>query len=417
MLSETSEVELKKYLKFKISGSDSSLLKIKESCLKMGLFFNECTSDLSNGIDEKEVRKKVSFLNKSEGNDILLYDTISHVFNESRRVFKHRREVKPLESFILYFRRVSNKISYPSSYPGVLKVQLKGIDPIQVFLKKPIEGKIKSFIFRLSNKSKLEILFCVSYKSKKTKISKNVEKSSVGVDLGIKTTAFLSTGESFNGMDKSIDYMDTINFHREKLKRCVKGSKRYEKIFNLITKKYQKMRRYKKSESYRIAKSIVSRGDFIFIEKLDLKGLMKNNSYKFNSNLKPISYLMKFIKQKCIEEGKIFGCVNPQYTSQVCSSCNLFLFKNLKERMHRCSCGLSINRDLNAAINIKKLGVYGIKQQKINVSGEYDLSKYYLSFRKGKKENDFLSQEKLGILKIKLENIKNYEKSFNSEIF
>jgi putative transposase len=49
--------------------------------------------------------------------------------------------------------------------------------------------------------------------------------------------------------------------------------------------------------------------------------------------------------------------VNPAYTSQLCSSCGEIVKKDLKTRVHVCGCGLHLDRDHNAALNILKAGL------------------------------------------------------------
>ncbi len=60
--------------------------------------------------------------------------------------------------------------------------------------------------------------------------------------------------------------------------------------------------------------------------------------------------------------------VNPKYTSQVCSCCSAYVEKTLSERVHYCSeCKITLDRDVNAAKNIKRVGlglVLTIKRRK-----------------------------------------------------
>ena len=63
------------------------------------------------------------------------------------------------------------------------------------------------------------------------------------------------------------------------------------------------------------------------------------------------------LKQKAEEAAREIIEVNPRYTSQTCSSCGQIVKKDLSERIHICDCGLQIHRDINAAINILRLGM------------------------------------------------------------
>ena len=63
------------------------------------------------------------------------------------------------------------------------------------------------------------------------------------------------------------------------------------------------------------------------------------------------------LSYKAEEAGRVLVKVDPQGTSQRCSGCGELVPKKLSERIHRCShCGLVLDRDENAARNIKALG-------------------------------------------------------------
>lgn len=70
-----------------------------------------------------------------------------------------------------------------------------------------------------------------------------------------------------------------------------------------------------------------------------------------------------FITYKAEEAGKIVTAVNPKNTTQQCSRCMAIVPKTLKDRVHTCPhCGLSIDRDLNASINILRLGLESVER-------------------------------------------------------
>ena len=70
-------------------------------------------------------------------------------------------------------------------------------------------------------------------------------------------------------------------------------------------------------------------------------------------------------RNKAEEAGFKVVLINPKYTSQACSRCGLTVKKDLSERTHRCGCGLIMNRDLNAAINILRMGLDSLSQMGI----------------------------------------------------
>ena len=68
-------------------------------------------------------------------------------------------------------------------------------------------------------------------------------------------------------------------------------------------------------------------------------------------------------QQMCVNKAACAGSrvlfVSPKYTSQMCSGCGAIVQKELEERWHECSCGCSLDRDYNAAINILRIGLSG----------------------------------------------------------
>ena len=66
-------------------------------------------------------------------------------------------------------------------------------------------------------------------------------------------------------------------------------------------------------------------------------------------------------KAACADSRIVF--VSPTYTSQMCSGCGAIDQKELEERWHTCSCGCSLDRDHNAAINILRLGLQALEKE------------------------------------------------------
>ena len=80
--------------------------------------------------------------------------------------------------------------------------------------------------------------------------------------------------------------------------------------------------------------------------------------------MKPRSFkLITTTSYKAEWAGKRVELVNPNGTSQICSGCNQVILKDLSQRVHSCSfCGLTLDRDHNAAINILRLGLQSVRQ-------------------------------------------------------
>ena len=99
--------------------------------------------------------------------------------------------------------------------------------------------------------------------------------------------------------------------------------------------------------------SLIQRYDLIALEDLQINNMVKNHNLSKSILDSGWGFLKQRLTNKAAEAGRELVLVNPAYTSKTCSSCGV-VFENfdLSVRWMECSCGLSIDRDVNAAINI-----------------------------------------------------------------
>jgi putative transposase len=76
------------------------------------------------------------------------------------------------------------------------------------------------------------------------------------------------------------------------------------------------------------------------------------------------SYIIKKLDMLCDENGVLLTKVNPAYTSQKCSNCGVIDKSNRKGEVYQCNCGLLIDADYNASINLSRIGKYGTHDHK-----------------------------------------------------
>jgi putative transposase len=103
----------------------------------------------------------------------------------------------------------------------------------------------------------------------------------------------------------------------------------------------------------------------IAFEDLNVKGMMQNGNLAKSIGDAGWSMFVNATVSKAEEAGSKVVLVNPNGTSQMCSRCGLIVKKSLSERTHRCECGLVLDRDLNASINILRLGLESLSQMGI----------------------------------------------------
>ena len=187
--------------------------------------------------------------------------------------------------------------------------------------------------------------------------NKKVEATSiVGIDLGVKDLITTSDGEKYDNEKYIIKYEKRLKELQRKLSRQEKGSKNYYKTKKKIAILHAKIRNARKHHIINVVNKIVKEHDIIVSEKLQVKKMTHDNNlakYILDASFYMICNLLEW---KTKLQGKYYYQVDTYYpSSQICSRCEHKepLIKDLSIRKYECTrCGLELDRDINASINI-----------------------------------------------------------------
>jgi putative transposase len=153
---------------------------------------------------------------------------------------------------------------------------------------------------------------------------------------------------------------------QRRVSRRKKGSNRRKKAIQKLSKQHKKVADTRKDFHFKTANNLLKKYDVVAVEKLNIKGLAKTRLAKSISDAGWGQFISILIV-KAENAGLKVIAVNPNGTSQECSSCGTKVIKPLSERMHRCPiCKISLCRDLNASINIKARGTHALKAQSMS---------------------------------------------------
>lgn len=181
-------------------------------------------------------------------------------------------------------------------------------------------------------------------------------RSTVGIDVGLTTLATLSTGEAIENPRCFKKGEAVLKRRQQDLARKRKGSKNRERSRVLVAKAHAHIHDQRIDHAKKEAKKIVVRFDLISLEDFNVRGLASGMLAK---SVRDASWglFRHAVACKAESAGKTIRLVDPRKTSQWCSRCRAIVPKTLAERVHRCQhCGLVLDRDHNAAINIDALG-------------------------------------------------------------
>jgi putative transposase len=189
-------------------------------------------------------------------------------------------------------------------------------------------------------------------------INVDAKNQSIGIDLGIKTFAAMSNGETA----KSPDYSKLdrkIRRKQRKLARQVNGSKRREVTRLQIAKMSNQISDKRKDFLHKLSTKVVCENQVIVLEDLNVSGMMKNRKLARSISIQGWSMFRTFCDSKSTRYGREFRVISRwEPTSQICSDCGFKWGKlDLKIRTVKClNCGSTHDRDENAAKNIEKVG-------------------------------------------------------------
>lgn len=196
-------------------------------------------------------------------------------------------------------------------------------------------------------------------------VSEPSNNQAVGIDIGVKNLVVTSNKEYY-GNPKYLDkYERKIKRLQQELSRKTKASKNYIKCKKKLEEVYRKLKNARKKLVEKIVSNITRNHDIIIAENLQVKKMLvhKNNHKKLRKEITNATFseIIRMLKYKCLWLNKIFIQVSPYYpSSQICSKCGNKNeeMKDIRVRELKCSkCGLEIERDYNASINILNEGL------------------------------------------------------------
>ncbi|MEH2310085.1 MAG: transposase [Nostoc sp.] len=177
--------------------------------------------------------------------------------------------------------------------------------------------------------------------------------SITGIDLGLKEFLATSDGNVVSIPQQYRKAQKRLRVIQKRISRRKKGSIRRNKAIKQVAKQHKKVADKRKDFHFKTANNLLKKYDVVLHEDLNVKGLSRSMLAKSVHDAGWSSFL-SILTTKAENAGLLVIAVNPSGTSQDCSSCGVKVPKKLHERWHDCpNCKCSLDRDHNAAVNIK----------------------------------------------------------------
>lgn len=215
--------------------------------------------------------------------------------------------------------------------------------------------------------------FSVEYKD--IQLEEKPKTEPIGIDLGLKTLVYCSNGNTYEKphtkmIDKKIKYLQRkiSKIYQPMIDYCKETRTKFStlKKSNNLTKLEKELRKYQirktnilDSNIHRITSDLIKiNPEKIVIEDLNVKGMMSNHKLARSIQSSKFYEIRRQLMYKCKNNNIELTVADRFYpSSKTCSSCgNIKDDLKLKDRVYRCpQCGIIIDRDLNAAINLSRI--------------------------------------------------------------
>lgn len=248
---------------------------------------------------------------------------------------------------------------------------------VKIVLHRPLSGSIKTLTVKREPTGKwFASIVCEVVPAPLPAINKWV-----GIDLGLHHYMATSDGK----------LVENPRFFRREQKALAKAQRKYSAVLEqskklwakgetvplalqnerhrlgkVACRVHERIGNKRKNFCHQLSRDMVDDYDHIVLEILTIKGMSESNRTGLNKSIRDAAWGMtrRFILSKAAEAGRECIQVHPHYTSQRCSGCNVLVPKDLGVRTHKCPhCGLVLDRDINAALNILALGMQGAGNQ------------------------------------------------------
>ena len=172
------------------------------------------------------------------------------------------------------------------------------------------------------------------------------------------------------------EFIENPRFFRKEEKALAKAQRRFDKVKDkhgskernqtkkVVGRVHERIKNRRHNFVHQQSRRLVNWFGIISVEKLNVKGMVQNHCLAKSISDASWTQFRNSLTNKAESAGRLVIAVNPAYTSQDCSSCGYRAKKKLSERWHHCPmCGLVLDRDTNAAVNLLALGQQSVANE------------------------------------------------------
>lgn len=278
---------------------------------------------------------------------------------------------RAFQNFFREIKKKNKKVGFPkfkSKKNDKQSFRLTGtIKVLDGYIQLPRLGRIKLFEKDYLPKDSKILSATVSKRADRWFVSIQVEEEYaeesqgsgvVGVDLGIKNLATCSDGTTYENPRALKKNLKKVKRKQRQLSRKKKGSKNREKAKKKLSKLHYRISNIRKDCLHKATSKIIDDNQVIVLESLSVSNMMKNHRLAQAISDIGMHEFRRQVDYKSVWSRRLVIYADQYFpSSKRCSCCGCKKDKlELNERIYSCSnCGMSMDRDLNAAKNLEQL--------------------------------------------------------------
>lgn len=316
----------------------------------------------------KEIRPEYEALYSQVLQDVL------HRVDKAFKAFFRRVKAGQTPGYPRYKSRCRYaSLTYPQTGFGIDaqgKLSLSKIGHLKMVQHRPLKGVIKTCTITTTSTGKWFVCFACD------EVQANIlapSEEHIGIDVGLKTFAYLSTGEQIDHPRFFRQEEAALARAQHRLSKTEKGTPERAKRRQIVARIHERIRWRRENFVGQESRNLVNRFGLIAVESLIVRNMLKrpqprqgevtgqytpngaNRKAGLNKSIADAAWsaFLTVLVAKAEEAGRQVVKVPPAYTTQVCSCCGHRQVLPLSVRIYRCEqCGLICDRDHNASLNI-----------------------------------------------------------------
>jgi len=315
--------------------------------------------DLQKDLPELKKQKDTEWLKEADAKALIF--SLKNLDNAYQKFFKEKKgypnfksKKNPRQSYTTY---QCIKVDWDNSRLSIAKNR-----NIKIELHRKFEGEERQITISKTPTGKYYASILIDTGDKEKKKSRINEKTTIGIDLGIKTFIAISDGRKIDNPKILYEYEKKLAREQRRLSRKKKGSNNRNKQRIKVARIHERISNIRKDFLHKLSYQLTNENQIksIIIENLNINGMLKNRHLSIAIADVSWKKFVELLTYKCEWYGVnllTIGRFEP--SSKLCSKCGIINQElTLEDREWTCAnCGSKLDRDLNAAINIKRFGL------------------------------------------------------------